>query len=65
MEPVEFLFKTRLIEGVGAVGHFQSNICPVLWLQRSPAGVAQGTKRIFIIGWDPVVSGAILDKLSP
>ena len=38
MEPVEFLFKTRLVEGVGAVGHFQSNICPVLWLQRVEHG---------------------------
>jgi hypothetical protein len=32
---------------------------------RSTDSVAQGTKHIFIIGWDAVVSGAILDKLSP
>jgi hypothetical protein len=38
VEPVEFLLKTRLVEGVGAVGHFQSKICPVGSLKKGPLG---------------------------
>jgi ABC-type uncharacterized transport system substrate-binding protein len=34
VEPVKFLFKAGLIKRVIAVGHFQSNICPILWPQR-------------------------------
>jgi hypothetical protein len=37
-ERVEFLFKTRLVEWVVAVGPFQSNIGPVLWPQRGKRG---------------------------
>src|SRR5690242_3335573 len=33
-KPVKFLFKPRLVKRVIAVGHFQSNICPILWAQR-------------------------------
>src|SRR4249920_1181271 len=32
-EPIEFLFKGRQIERVLAVGHLQSDVCPVLWAQ--------------------------------
>src|SRR5262249_27792724 len=35
---VEFLFKPLLVERVGAIGEFQSNICPVLWPQRVERG---------------------------
>ena len=37
-ERVEFLFKTRLVEWVVAVGQFRSDICPVLWPQRVEHG---------------------------
>jgi hypothetical protein len=34
VEPVELLFKPGLVKRVIAVGHFKSNICPILWPQR-------------------------------
>src|SRR5258707_9683454 len=37
-ECVEFLFKSRLVECVVAIGPFQSDICPVLWPQRVKRG---------------------------